>query len=321
MTDFDLSEISAFQNTWPNIIHIICTFHAVAGQHKWIDRNAPKAHREKLKAMFKALHFVQDDVQLKRSIANLKRFCTVKGLHAVKKYLQQSWEPFTAMWVQFYRKDFWSGQANTNNISEGRIGSFKRGLKNVTDGSIYSLVKYLLYTYAPDDVQDFLKLNRDNAWENKKLVRIMGVPFLQNRPPGAVAAINQVYARAAKAIDLKRYRYRTLGHGRYSITNNENGHRYKFTLQKADCICVDNKTNIHKIPCIHAIFLLLRLKLNWSHFHLPVRRNIRNSLIKVTDAGWKILGSPKESEDMLIEKFWESADRISGDDVKLESEP
>ena len=52
-----------------------------------------------------------------------------------------------------------------------------------------------------------------------------------------------------------------------------------------------------------------------------MRRNIRNSLIKVTDAGWKILGSPKESEDMLIEKFWESADGISGDDVKLESEP
>ena len=104
---------------------------------------------------FKALHFVEDEDRLKKSMASLKRYCTVNGLFAVKKYLQQSWEPFAAMWVQFYRKDFWSGQANTNNISEGRIGSFKKGLKNVADGSIFSAVKFLLETYAPNDVQDF----------------------------------------------------------------------------------------------------------------------------------------------------------------------
>ena len=73
------------------------------------------------------------------------------------------------MWVQFYRNEFWSGEANTNNISEGRVGSFKRGLKNVTDGSIFSVLKYMLETYAPNDIQDFLKLNRDSAWENKIL--------------------------------------------------------------------------------------------------------------------------------------------------------
>ena len=125
----------------------------------------------------------------------------------MKKYLEQSWEPFAAMWVQFYRNDFWNGQANTNNISEGRVGSFKKVSKNVTDGSIFSVVKYLLKTYAPDDVQSFTKLNRDNAWENKKLVRLRQSPFLQNRPPGAVVAINNVYARATDAVKEKRYRY------------------------------------------------------------------------------------------------------------------
>ena len=236
MTDFDLSEISAFRNTWPNIVHLICTFLAVAGQHKWLDRNAPKNHRKKLKAKFKELHFVEDEDRLKKSFASLKRYCTVNGLAGVKKYLEQSWEPFAAMWVQFYRKDFWNGKANTNNISEGRIGSFKRGLKNVTDGSIFSAVKYLLETYAPNDVQDFIKLNRDNAWDNKKLVRIAEVPFLQNRPPGAVSAINNVYYRAAKAIEVKRYRYRGLGEGRYSITNTKNGHQYIYSHSKSQIL-------------------------------------------------------------------------------------
>ena len=63
-------------------------------------------------------------------------------------------------------------------IFEGWVGSFKKGLKNDTDGSIFSAVNYLLKTYAPDDVQSFRKLNRDNAWENKKLVRLRGTPFL-----------------------------------------------------------------------------------------------------------------------------------------------
>ena len=144
MTDFDTSDIGAFRNAWPDIVVLLCTFHAIAGQHKWINRNAPKAHREKLKAKFKALHFVKDEYHLKKSLASLKRYCTINRLGSVKKYLLQSWEPFIPMWVQFYRNDFWSSQVNTNNISEGRVGSFKKGLKNVSGGSIYSALKYLL---------------------------------------------------------------------------------------------------------------------------------------------------------------------------------
>ena len=111
---------------------------------KMINRNAPKAHCEKLKAKFKISHFVKDEYHLKKSLASLKRYCTINRLGSVKKYLLQSWEPFIPMWVQFYRNDFWSSQVNTNNISEGRVGSFKKGLKNVSGGSIYSALKYLL---------------------------------------------------------------------------------------------------------------------------------------------------------------------------------
>ena len=194
-------------------------------------------------------------------MTSLKRFCTLKGLANVKQYLQKSWEPFIALWVQFYRNDFWSGQANTNNVSEGRVGSFKKGLKNVTDGSIFSAVKYLLETYIPNDIQDFKALNRNNAWANKRLVRLQSYPFLQNRPPGAVAAINNVYARASEAIEKHLYRYKGLGQGRYCVTNTKNGHKYTFTLQEANCNCVDSVTNIYKIPCIHSMILILRLKL------------------------------------------------------------
>ena len=78
-----------------------------------------KAYREKLKVMFKELHFVENEDALKKKLANLRRFCTVKKLNNVMTYFSQSWEPFLPLWVQFYRNDFWSGQANTNNISEG----------------------------------------------------------------------------------------------------------------------------------------------------------------------------------------------------------
>ena len=97
MTDFDLPEISAFRNTWSGIVLLICTFHAIAGQSKWIDKNAPKNHREKLKAMFKELHYVGNEKILKQKLASLKRFCTKKGLHNVKTYLKRSWEPFVTM--------------------------------------------------------------------------------------------------------------------------------------------------------------------------------------------------------------------------------
>ena len=305
MTDFDMAEISAFRKTWPDIVILICTFHAIAGQSKWVDKNVAKAHREKLKAILKELQFVENEDILKKKISSLKRYCTTKQLGNVKKYFKQSWEPFLALWVQFYRNSFWCGQSNTNNISEGRVGSFKKGLKNVTDGSIFSAVKYLLETYIPNDIQDFRTLNRNNAWENKKLVRLQRYPNLQNRPPGAVAAINNVFARAAEAVKKNRYRYRGLGAGRYCVTNTQNGHKYSFTLQKADCSCVDSVTNVYKIPCIHAVVLILRLKLDWKHFNLSVRRNVRNSLIKITDRGWQILGCPAASEDHMIDKFWE----------------
>ena len=170
-------------------------------------------------------------------------------------------------------------------------------MKNVTDGSIFSVVKYLLKTYAPDDVQSFAKLNRDNAWENKKLVRLRGSPFLQNCAPGAVVAINNVYSRATHAVKEKRYRYMGIGPGKYTVTNMKNGNRYSFTLAKSDCSCVDSVTNVNKIPCIHSIFLILSLKLRWSYFELGVRRNIRNSLIKTTESGWTLLGPPEGSED------------------------
>ena len=175
----------------------------------------------------------------------------------------------------------------------------------MTDGSIFSAVKYFLQTYAPNDCQDFKKLNRDHAWENKILVKLRGYPLLQNRPPGAVSAINKVYARAASALKKKLYRYKSIGSGKYCVTNTSNDHRYKFTLRMGDCDCVDSVTNIYKIPCIHSIYLILRLGLSWKYLDLSVRRNKRNSLINPTDCGWKILGAPKSSEDVISERFWE----------------
>ena len=90
MTDFDLSEITAFKNTWSDIILLLCSFHTIKGQNKWIDKNAPKNHREKLKLMFKELHFVENEEVLKKKIARLKRFCTVNRLENVKQYFQKS---------------------------------------------------------------------------------------------------------------------------------------------------------------------------------------------------------------------------------------
>ena len=76
--------------------------------------------------MFKELHFAKTEKDLRKNMKNLKKFCSRKRLNNVQKYLEQSWEPFVAMWVQCYRNDFWSGEANTNNISEGRIGSLRK---------------------------------------------------------------------------------------------------------------------------------------------------------------------------------------------------
>ena len=251
------------------------------------------------------MHYANDENDLKKKAASLKRYCTCNGLENLKKYFRRSWEPFVTLWVQFFRKDVWTGQAHTNNISEGRVGSFKKGLKTVTDGRIFSAVKYLLETYIPNDFQDFKTLNRNNAWENKRVVNLKGYPLLQNHPPGAVVAINNLYSRAATAIKDQRYRYKSLEQGRYQVTNTKNGHIYSFTLKNADCQCVDSVTNAYKIPCIHAMVLLQQLKLRWEHFNPHVRRNVRNSLVKITGRDWTILGRPDGSENYTIQRFWE----------------
>ena len=100
-------------------------------------------------------------------------------------------------------------------------------------------MKYIVESYAPNDLQDFKKLNRDSAWENKILLPLVGFPFLQNRPPGAVVAINKVYARAAAAIDHSLYHFSALGNDKYCVSNQKNGNSYSFILKKADCSCVD----------------------------------------------------------------------------------
>lgn len=90
MTDFDTSEIAAFKNVWSDITSLLCTFHAITGQNKWIDRNAPKKYREELKVRFKELHFSSDKGDLKKKMTNLKRYCTKRKLIGVKKYLEHS---------------------------------------------------------------------------------------------------------------------------------------------------------------------------------------------------------------------------------------
>ena len=84
----------------------------------------------------------------------------------------------------------------------------------------------------------------------------------------------------------------------------------------ADCPCVDSVTNVYRIPCIHSIVLIMYLKLKWSFFDFPVRRNIINSLLKTSADDWSILGSPKGSEDRLTEKFWEHTGVLMSGDVQ-----
>ena len=68
--------------------------------------------------------------------------------------------------------------------------------------------------------------------------------------------------------------------------------------------------------------VILRLKLEWEYFDLSVRRNIRNSLIKLSDEGWHILGSPSRSEDVVVgeisDTFMEPS--VGNEDVALDSD-
>ena len=163
MCDFDTAELSAFHNTWPGIAMLLCTYHAVTSQKKWIDRNVRKELREKVKSRMNALHYVDSEVVFKKKKASFKAYLARKGLSHVKEYFRKVWEPFAPLWVQCYRNDFWSGQCNTNNISEARVNSYKKGLKVVTDSSIFSAVKFLLGSYTQNDELEFFKLNRDHS--------------------------------------------------------------------------------------------------------------------------------------------------------------
>ena len=84
MTDFDLSELTAFQNTWPWIVVLLCSFHTITSQNKWVDKNVPKCHRERLKEKFKALHYASSEEVLKKKLVSFKRYCTVNKLDNAK---------------------------------------------------------------------------------------------------------------------------------------------------------------------------------------------------------------------------------------------
>ena len=135
---------------------------------------------------------------------------------------------------------------------------------------------------------------------------------MQNRPPGAVKAINAVYARASKAISHKVYSYRCLGDNKYKVVNRKRNSSYTFNLPIANCTCVDNTTNVFKVPCIHVIFLLLRLDLPFTYLCPSTRRNIRNALIKPSGNSWEILGPPSREENIPLLPFWKKLDVDSG---------
>ena len=61
------------------------------------------------------------------------------------------------------------------------------------------------------------------------------------------------------------------------------------------------------------MILILHLKLDWTHFRLNVRRNIRNSLIKCNDEGWIVLARPECDEDRALGDFGDFSEVIPSD--------
>ena len=61
-----------------SLVILICTFHAIAGQNKWIDRHVAKVHRQKLKEKFKELHYVKNEKVLKGEVGESEGFLYCK---------------------------------------------------------------------------------------------------------------------------------------------------------------------------------------------------------------------------------------------------
>ncbi|XP_037568245.2 uncharacterized protein LOC119449132 [Dermacentor silvarum] len=123
MTDNSRPEKDALKKTWPTAEQLLCQFHVLQAEWRWLTATAnkvPKEDRRQLMAAFQKILYAKDLSQLQAAKEHLRTVGHEAYIHRVEAFLCCEKE-----WVQMYRTNLATRGHNTNNYSEASIRILK----------------------------------------------------------------------------------------------------------------------------------------------------------------------------------------------------
>ncbi|KAH7953800.1 hypothetical protein HPB49_012416 [Dermacentor silvarum] len=123
MTDNSRPEKDALKKTWPTAEQLLCQFHVLQAEWRWLTATAnkvPKEDRRQLMAAFQKILYAKDLSQLQAAKEHLRTVGHEAYIHRVEAFLCCKKE-----WVQMYRTNLATRGHNTNNYSEASIRILK----------------------------------------------------------------------------------------------------------------------------------------------------------------------------------------------------
>ncbi|KAH7986422.1 hypothetical protein HPB49_025970 [Dermacentor silvarum] len=123
MTDNSRPEKDALKKTWPTAEQLLCQFHVLQAEWRWLTATAnkvPKEDRRQLMAAFQKILYAKDLSQLQAAKEHLRTVGHEGYIRRVEAFLCCEKE-----WVQMYRTNLATRGHNTNNYSEASIRILK----------------------------------------------------------------------------------------------------------------------------------------------------------------------------------------------------
>ena len=162
MTDYDDSEISALEESFPGMHVYICEFHREQAWTRWVKKGENGLKLDEQNQLLSCLRNIarsKSEAELQKRKVELEETSFWKRKKNLRTYLTNQWLKCESRWVQCYRNPIADRCVNTNNGVEALNKVLKYNyLKFYWGRSATGLITMLGKTFFPIDTNFMPKL-------------------------------------------------------------------------------------------------------------------------------------------------------------------
>ncbi|KAL5015629.1 hypothetical protein ScPMuIL_007287 [Solemya velum] len=194
MCDYDVSEISAVEQTFKGCDVYVCDFHREQAWLRWLKRKEVKQDGEAVLKILREIAQSDDEDMYVANVTALKSLPIYSTNTDLKNWLDKFWLPQKKRWVYCYRKDSLKLRVNTTNGVEAQHSVLKRKFLKSCNGSISlsAVVKIIIKEFLTCDQERYIRKNVEKGadllqsvfqklTEIEKMI-LESVPKLSNLP-------------------------------------------------------------------------------------------------------------------------------------------